>query len=77
MREWKNSDGERLLPSKLVDELSKRGCAITMAGFYTIFGQTIEGFDVIEAICGVEVEARGVPEEEIKIISIELEVLYQ
>jgi peptidyl-prolyl cis-trans isomerase B (cyclophilin B) len=74
MRNWKNAEDAQLLPDKFVDTFAKTGGAITLSGLYTIFGQTIEGFDVIEAICAVETNPRSTrPLEDLKIISIELE----
>jgi cyclophilin family peptidyl-prolyl cis-trans isomerase len=65
-------DGEPL-PEKLIDSLEEVGCAIAFAGFYTIFGQTIEGLDIVQAISKSPVDNRQRPENEIKIISIEIE----
>jgi peptidyl-prolyl cis-trans isomerase B (cyclophilin B) len=72
MREWKNADGEQLLPNELIDSFKDTGGAVTLSGFYTIFGQTIEGIDIVEAICAVPLKGRS-PADEIKIISIEIE----
>lgn len=41
-------------------------------GEYTIFGQTIEGFDVIDAIASVETDGRDRPLQDVKIVTIEL-----
>ena len=46
---------------------------VHIAGCYTVFAQTIEGFDVIEAICEVPVDEKsGKPTEELKINRITL-----
>lgn len=50
---------------------SENGCR-HLDGEYTIFGETIEGFDVIEAIAAVPTNPRGLPAEDIKIITIKL-----
>ncbi|MCL1865871.1 MAG: peptidylprolyl isomerase [Oscillospiraceae bacterium] len=65
-----NADGELLLPEKFVDAFEKQGGAITLSGFYTIFGQTIEGYDVIDKICESKTDKNFFPEEDIKIISV-------
>ncbi|MDQ2086437.1 peptidylprolyl isomerase [Herbivorax sp. ANBcel31] len=39
---------------------------------HTVFGQVYEGLDVVDEITSVEVDGRDRPEEEIKIISIEI-----
>ena len=55
LRGFKNKDEEQLLPDELIDAFVSEGCIVDFAGCYTVFGQTIEGFDVIEAICGSEI----------------------
>lgn len=42
-------------------------------GQYTVFGETIDGFDVIDKIAGVETDARDCPLSEVKIITITLD----
>lgn len=63
----------QMLPDELLTAFKEVGCAVTMSGFYTFFGQTVEGFDVIETICKAQVDKKARPVEEIKIIKIELE----
>ena len=47
------------------------GTCAQLDGQYTIFGETLEGFDVIDAIAGVEVQKpKDLPLEPIKVISI-------
>ena len=41
-------------------------------GEYTIFGQTIDGFDVIDAIAAVETDGRDRPLQDVKIVTIKL-----
>ena len=49
---------------------SETGCS-HLDGQYTIFGETLEGFEVIDAIAAVEVTApKNAPVEPIKIISV-------
>lgn len=48
---------------------SETGCS-HLDGQYTIFGETIEGFDVIDAIAAVPTAAKDAPIEPIKIISV-------
>ncbi|MCL2036195.1 MAG: peptidylprolyl isomerase [Oscillospiraceae bacterium] len=70
-------DGSALLPEELVEAFDEYGGVFTLSGFYTIFGQTIEGFDVIEAICDIEVNERTRPVEDIKIISVKMEEIQE
>lgn len=41
-------------------------------GEYTVFGETVEGFSVIDAIAAVQVDQRDCPIETVKIISVKL-----
>ena len=47
-------------------------CA-SLDGDYTVFGETIEGFDVIDAIAAVETDGRNCPLQDVKIITIKLD----
>ena len=50
---------------------SEAGCA-HLDGQYTIFGETIDGFDVIDKIASVETDRRGLPNQPVRLISINL-----
>lgn len=52
LRELKDDDGNQRLPDALIDELAK-GSVAGLAGIYTVFGQTIEGLDVVKAITAI------------------------
>lgn len=41
-------------------------------GDYTVFGQTVEGFDVIDAIASVETDGRDCPVQDVRIITVKL-----
>ena len=47
----------------------ENGCS-HLDGEYTIFGETVEGLDVIDKIAAVKTNNRGLPETEIKILKI-------
>lgn len=47
----------------------ERNCA-QLDGQYTVFGQTVEGFDVIDKIAAVETNFRDCPLEPVRIISV-------
>ena len=47
-------------------------CA-ALDGDYTVFGETIEGFDVIDAIAAVATDGRNCPLQDVKIITIKLD----
>ena len=48
------------------------GCA-ALDGDYTVFGETVEGFDVIDAIAAVQTDARDCPLQDVKIITVKLD----
>ena len=45
----------------------------SLDGDYTVFGETVEGFDVIDAIAAVETDGRNCPLQDVKIITIKLD----
>lgn len=47
-------------------------CA-ALDGDYTVFGETVEGFDVIDAIASVQTDARDCPLQDVKIITVKLD----
>ena len=47
-------------------------CA-SLDGEYTVFGETIEGLDVIDKIAQVETDQRDKPLKDVRIIRIELD----
>lgn len=47
-------------------------CA-ALDGEYTVFGETVEGFDVIDAIAAVQTDARDCPLQDVKIITVKLD----
>ena len=52
------------------------GCS-HLDGAYTVFGETIEGFDVIDKIAAVETNNRDLPLQEVRIIAVKSEDLEQ
>ena len=49
----------------------ERNCA-QLDGEYTVFGETIEGLDVIDKIASVQTDGRDCPVQDVKIITIKL-----
>ena len=49
----------------------ERNCA-QLDGDYTVFGETIEGLDVIDKIAAVQTDARDCPLQDVKIITVKL-----
>ncbi len=50
------------------------GCS-HLDGGYTVFGETLEGFDVIDKIAAVETNSRDLPLQEVRIIAVKSEDL--
>lgn len=73
LRSKKNEDGTQLIPEELLAAYTEHKGIIHLAGSHTVFGQTIEGFDVIERICDYEYDAETMrPLKELKINSIKI-----
>jgi cyclophilin family peptidyl-prolyl cis-trans isomerase len=61
-----------LLPDELLDAFEEHGVAVTLSGIYTVFGQTIEGIEVVQSIVASEVDRLSRPRQDIRIISVEI-----
>lgn len=73
LRAFKNEDGSQKIPEELITAFIEEGSIAHFAGCYTVFGQTIEGFDVIEKICAAETDTSTArPVSKITIESIEI-----
>lgn len=60
-------------PQKLTDAFSKLGGAPNLSRMYTVFGQTFEGLDVIEAISKVAIDEKTkIPTEKVTIEKVEI-----
>lgn len=56
----------------LFDKFYEVGGVFGAGGTYTVFGQTYEGYDVIEAICAIPTNDDGVPQQEVYVNSVTL-----
>lgn len=73
LRSFKNEDGTQKLPEELITAFVEKGSIAHFAGCYTVFGQTVEGFDIIEKICTSETDPKTArPTSELTINSIEI-----
>lgn len=57
----------------LVSYYKENGGACWLYGAHTVFGQVIEGYDVLDEIAGVTTDSNGKPSEDVIIESIELD----
>ncbi|MCR4780985.1 MAG: peptidylprolyl isomerase [Ruminiclostridium sp.] len=70
LREFRNNN-DQALPEELLTAFREKGVVIDFAGAYTVFAQTIEGFDVIEKICSANVSGDlSIPDPPIYIKSV-------
>ncbi len=73
LRSYKDSDGNQRLPEELITAFVEKGSVAHLAGRYTVFGQTIEGFDVIEKICTAACDEKTAkPLNEMKLVSVKI-----
>lgn len=73
LKSAKNRNDEQLFPQELIDAWVKYGSLPTISGFQTVFGQIIDGMDVMEQIMSVEVdEETGVPNEDIFVTHVDI-----
>lgn len=72
IRQTEETVGEQVLPENIQsikeDYLTKGG-APHLDGAYTVFGEVVEGMDVVEKIQKVETDSHDRPKEDVKIIS--------
>lgn len=59
---------------ELVNYYKENGGACWLYKKHTVFGQVVEGYDVLDKIAGVEVDSNSKPKEDVIIESIELDV---
>lgn len=66
-------DGEQLFPDELVDAWVEHGSLPNLSGFYTVFGQIVDGMDVLEKIVNAEYNTETyVPIDDIIIYHVEI-----
>lgn len=73
LKSYKNEDGSQMIPDKLIDSFVEKGSVPGFAGMYSIYGQMINGFDVLDEILAAKVsDETKKPEKDILITKITL-----
>lgn len=66
-------DGKQLFPQELIDAWVEHGSLPTLSGMQTVFGQIVEGMEVMEKIMSAEVDEKtAVPKEDIFVKHIDI-----
>ena len=61
--------GEQVIPENIKEDYITKGGAPHLDGAYTVFGEVVEGMDVVEKIQKVETDSHDRPVEDVKILS--------
>ena len=73
LRSYKDADGNQKIPEELIQAFISEGSVPHVAGLYTVFGQAIDGLDVVEKLTEVEINSDAMnPIEDIYINKITL-----
>ena len=65
-------DDKQLFPEELISAWKEHGALPTVSGIWTVFGQIIEGQEVLDRIMAADRDETGVPTEDIRIKNIEI-----
>lgn len=69
IRETEEKVGNQILPENIKEDYINKGGAPHLDGAYTVFGEVLEGMDVVEQIQKVETDSNDRPLEDVKILS--------
>lgn len=69
IRETEANVSSQVLPENIKKDYIEKGGAPHLDGAYTVFGEVVEGMDVVEKIQKVETDSHDRPKEDVKIIS--------
>ena len=70
---YEAAPGKLTLPAEMKEAYSTIGGAHHLDGEYTVFGEVIEGLDVIDKIAALPVDANSRPRSDAKIVKIYVE----
>ena len=69
IKETEEKVGNQTLPANIKEDYLTKGGAPHLDGAYTVFGEVLEGMDVVEKIQKVETDSHDRPLEDVRIIS--------
>lgn len=69
IQKTEQSVGEQVIPENIKEDYLTKGGAPHLDGAYTVFGEVVEGMDIVEKIQKVETDSHDRPIEDVKIIS--------
>lgn len=69
IKETEETVGNTVLPENIKIDYTTKGGAPHLDGAYTVFGEVVEGMDIVEKIQTVETDSHDRPLEDVKIIS--------
>lgn len=72
IKETEESVDSQVIPENIKTDYITKGGAPHLDGAYTVFGEVIEGMDVVEKIQKVETDSHDRPKEDVKIISAKI-----
>jgi peptidyl-prolyl cis-trans isomerase B (cyclophilin B) len=77
MRGLTDDEGNRVVPEELIQAFLDNKCIAGFAGWYTIFGQTVEGFETIDKITGMAHDGNFKPVTPITIETVKIIMPYE
>ena len=70
--DWSSKLPTERFPAKIIEAYKNGGNPTLDGGNYTVFGQVIEGMDVVDKIAEVETDDKDKPKEDVKIEKMEI-----
>lgn len=70
--DWSSKLSTNQFPAKIIEAYKHGGSPTLDGGNYTVFGQVIDGMDVVDKIAAVETDDKDKPKTDIKIEKIEI-----
>ena len=70
--DWSSKLPTERFPSKIIEAYKNGGNPTLDGGNYTVFGQVIDGMDVVDKIAEVETDDKDKPKEDVKIEKMEI-----